>query len=153
MLPDSWLLKAAPPIGLPLVFRVIFCPPLLRAFVSLVGAGKEDAGPTNNWAEPEEMKERLKGLFAGVAKGRTLYVLPFSMGPVGSPLSAIGVQITDSAYAVANMRIMTRMGAKVMEALGDSGRFVPCMHTVGVPIKPGKEDAPWPQNDGASPWP
>lgn len=108
---------------------------------------KEDAGPTNNWAEPEEMKERLKGLFAGVAKGRTLFVLPFSMGPVGSPLSAIGVQITDSAYAVVNMRIMTRMGAKVMEALGDSGRFVPCMHTVGVPIKPGKEDAPWPQND------
>lgn len=108
---------------------------------------KEDAGPTNNWSEPGEMKERLQGLFNGVSKGRILYVLPFCMGPVGSPLSAIGVQITDSAYAVVNMRIMTRMGDQVMKVLGKEGRFVPCLHTVGAPIKPGKEDSPWPQND------
>jgi GTP-dependent phosphoenolpyruvate carboxykinase len=95
------------------------------------------------------MKERLQGLFNGVAKGRTLYVLPFCMGPLASPLSAIGVQITDSAYAVVNMRIMTRMGAPVLKALGSEGRFVPCMHTVGSPLKAGKEDTPWPQNDGA----
>ncbi len=108
---------------------------------------KEDAGPTNNWADPVEMKERLHGLYNGVAKGRILYVLPFCMGPVGSPLSAIGVQIPDSAYAVCNMYIMTRMGDKVMKALGKDGRFVPCLHTVGAPLKPGKEDTTWPQND------